>query len=145
MSEDPGLRRSPGGGTNRILFQIIPLYQPQIREAYHASDFTPVTSASPARAGESLILRAGGLGPLTPGTTPPGLEAFPEIPAEVNSPVEVTVNGRPAVVANKVGWPGETDVYRVDIQLPSGIEPGQATLQITAGWVPGTLYRLSLR
>src|SRR5688500_14115965 len=33
--------------------------------------------------------------------------------AEVNSPVDVTINGPTAEVANKLGWPGTTDTYRL--------------------------------
>jgi uncharacterized protein (TIGR03437 family) len=144
MSEDPSLRRSLGGGTNRILFQIIPLYRPAVQAVYHA-DFSPVTAENPARSGETVIVRATGLGPLTPGTTPPGIDPFPDPPAEVNSPVEAALGGRAAQVINKIGWPGEKDVYRLDLQIPGGVAPGQAALQITAAWIPGTPAHIAVR
>lgn len=144
MSEDPGLRRTLGGGTNRILFQVIPLYRPVVRAVYHA-DFSPVTEESPARAGETLVIRASGLGPLAPGTTPPGIDPFPEPPAEVNSPIEASIGGLNAQVASKVGWPGEKDTYRVDVQVPAGVKPGQAALQLTAAWIPGASASLPVR
>lgn len=144
MTEDPGLRRALGGGTNRILFQIIPLYRPAVQAVYHA-DFSPVTADNPARAGETLLVRASGLGPLAPGTTPPGIDPFPDPPAEVNSPVEASIGGLAALVASKVGWPGEKDTYRVDVQVPAGVKPGQAALQITAAWIPGSSVNIPVR
>ncbi len=144
MSEDPGLRRTLGGGTSRILFQIVPLYRPTVQGVYHA-DFSPVTAENPARAGETLMIRASGLGPLAPGTTPPGIDAFPEPPAEVNSPVEATIGGRAALVVSKVGWPGEKDSYRVDIMVPGGVAPGATALQLTVGWIPGPTANIPVR
>ena len=55
---------------------------------------------------------------------------------EVNSPVEVTVNGEAAAVTNKVGWPGTKDTYRVDFQVPPGTAAGMARVQMTAAWIP---------
>ncbi len=144
MSEDPSLRRALGGGTSRILFQIIPLYRPAVHAVYHA-DFTPVTAEHPAQAGETLILRASGLGPLAPGTTPPGIDPFPDPPAELNSPIEATLGGQTARVLSKIGWPGEKDVYRVDIQVPGGVAPGHAALQLTAAWIPGTAAHIAVK
>ncbi len=110
---------------------------------FHA-DFSPVTPAKPARAGESLILTVTGLGPTRPGLTPG--TSFPDSPAqEVNSPLEVTVNGKPADVMNKFGWPGTTDTYRVDMRVPDGTTPGMAALQVTAAFIPGREVRLPVQ
>jgi uncharacterized protein (TIGR03437 family) len=98
-----------------------------------------VTAAKPARAGEVLIVGARNLGPTRPDLLPPGTRPFKADPIEaVNSPVEVTVNGKEAEVTNKVGWPGTYDLYRVDFRVPSGLPPGMATIQLTAAWIPGT-------
>jgi uncharacterized protein (TIGR03437 family) len=103
------------------------------------ADFSAVTNARPARAGETLIIRATGLGPVRPNLDPPGVKPFTSDPLqEVNSPVEVTVNGRDAGVLNKVGWPGERNVYRVDFQVPPETPPGTAKLRLTAAWIPGS-------
>jgi hypothetical protein len=141
ISEDPGRRRELGGGRVRIVFHLIPAERPEILAAYH-SDFSLVTAEKPARPGESLILRAAGLGPLTPGTTPSGSAPFPDPPAEVNSPVEVTFGDVPGQVISKVGWPGETNIYRVDVIAPAGMAPGMAGIRMTAAWIPGGVFRL---
>jgi len=141
MQEDPAMRRALGGGRGHIIATLIPMFRPEIISSasgptvFHA-DLSPVSSTRPARAGEILIVRVTGLGPTRPGL-PPGT-AFPGDPVqEVNSPVEVTVNGNAAEVLNKIGWPGTTDTYRVDIRVPDGTAPGPAKVQLTAGFIPG--------
>lgn len=144
MSEDPANRRINGGGTNRIIFHLLPLYRPGIQAVLHA-DFSPVSPAAPVRRGETLIIRASGLGPLIPGTTPPGVDPFPTNLEEVNAPLDVTINGVVAKVVNKVGWPQETNSYRVDVQVPDGLTPGNGVLQITAAWITGEPYQIQIR
>jgi uncharacterized protein (TIGR03437 family) len=108
------------------------------------SDFSPVTASKPATAGEILILRTTGLGPTRPGLEPG--ERFPtEPPEDVNSPVDVTVNGRLADVTQKIGWPGTSDNYRVDIRVPVGTAPGWAMLQIAAAWIVGPEARIRVK
>ena len=133
MSEDPSMRRTLGGGTSRILFELVPLYQPRILRTFH-SDFSPVTQDHPAQPGEVLILELSGLGPLAPGTVPPGSQPFPDPPAEVNAPLEANLDGLPAGIINKVGWPGTLDKYRVDMEVPGGTPSGENTLELTIAW-----------
>ncbi|MSO22949.1 MAG: hypothetical protein EXQ58_06785 [Acidobacteria bacterium] len=57
--------------------------------------------------------------------------------AEVNSPLEVTVNGRLAEILLSIGRPGTTDRYRVDIRIPQDTTAGLATLQLTTAWIAG--------
>jgi len=97
MSESGQMRRANGGGQAKYILYLYPRARPEvvsvngIPTVYHA-DFTPVTASNPARAGESVILKAANLGP-TKTFLPPG-EPFPsDAIHEVNSPVEVTVNG----------------------------------------------------
>jgi hypothetical protein len=139
-SEDPGRRRILGGGTGRIVFTLIPEEWPTVLGAYH-EDFSPISAARPARPGEVIILRASGLGPLVPGNLPSGTEPFPDPPVEVNSPVSAKVGGQSAEVINKIGWPGTTATYRVDIRVPA-LRPGAASLQLTAAWIPGSVFQL---
>jgi hypothetical protein len=141
ITEDPTNRRTNGGGRLTVVVTLIPMSRPEIVTAasgpaiFHA-DFSPVTAAKPAKAGEVLIVRATGLGPTRPGVDPG--KPFPtEAPQDVNSPVGVTVNGNSVDVINKVGWPGMLDTYRVDFRAPDGIAAGTATIQLTAAWIAG--------
>jgi uncharacterized protein (TIGR03437 family) len=141
MAEDPANRRINGGTRGHFFAYLIPTAWPEIvtnasGPAVFHSDFSPVTLSKPARSGEILIVRTFGLGPTAPGITPG--TPFPDNPIqEVNSPLEVTVNGKAADVLNKIGWPGTTDTYRVDIRVPDGTAPGMAALQVTSGFIPG--------
>jgi hypothetical protein len=73
MTEDPANRRQNGGGKTQFVLDVIPMSAPQIVTSsgapaiFHA-DFSPVTAAKPAKAGEVLIAMATGLGPTRPGS-----------------------------------------------------------------------------
>jgi len=143
MREDPAYRRILGGGKRRYLFHIMPPESPQITGVFHA-DFTPVTASSPTRAGETIIAQATGLGPTLPGVDPG--QPFPAAELqEVNSPVDVIVNGKPSTVLNKVGWPGRVGVYRLDFRVPDGTAAGTAAIQLSAAWIDGPLASLPVR
>jgi uncharacterized protein (TIGR03437 family) len=149
MTEDPANRRLNGGGTQRWIAHLIPMSAPQIvttasGPAVFHSDFSPVTAAKPAKAGEVLIVEATGLGPTVPGVDPG--QPFPtDSLFQVNSPVDVTVNGRPAEVINNIGWPGLVDTYRIDFRVPDGTTAGMASIQITAAWIAGTAMRIAVQ
>ena len=149
ITEDPANRRLNGGGTQRYIVHLIPMSAPQIvttasGPAVFHSDFSPVTAAKPAKAGEVLIVQATGLGPTVPGVDPG--QPFPtDSLFQVNSPVDVTVNGRPAEVINNIGWPGSVDTYRIDFRAPDGTTAGMASIQITAAWIAGTAVGISVQ
>ena len=128
---------------------MIPMSVPQIvttagGPAVFHSDFSPVTAAKPAKAGEVLIVEATGLGPTVPGVDPG--QPFPtDALFQVNSPLDVTVNGRPAEVINNTGWPGLVDTYRIDFRVPDGTTAGMAPIQITAAWIAGPALRIAIQ
>lgn len=150
MVEDPALRRVNGGGTLRMITHLIPMAWPEVwilpagPAVFHAADFSPVTADKPARAGELLIMGVKGLGPVK-GKVDPG-QPFPAGDLlEVNSPVEVMVNGKSATVGNKVGWPATTDVYRVDFVVPEGTAPGMASVVPIVAWINGSEVKIPVR
>jgi len=143
------MRRINGGGTGRWIFQIIPMYRPEVLVTaagpviFHA-DYSSVTEDKPAQRGETLIVYAKGLGPTSPGVNA-GNE-FPKEPfAVVTSPVEVFVDGKAVHAMNQIGLPGTTDTYRIDFQVPDTAAAGTAPLQISAAWVKGPAVRIHLR
>lgn len=152
VSEDPSLRQSLGGGKIVARYYLIPKQWPEVEvtadgpAVFHSADWSPVTAAKPARAGETLVVRAKGLGPTRPDLIPAGYKPFGQDPAEeVNSPVEASIGGKAAEVLNKIGWPGAYDLYRVDVRVPSGVAPGMATLQLTAAWITGPEVRIPVQ
>ena len=69
---------------------------------------------------------------------PDTVQPFPSNPlASVNSPVEVTVNGKPAEVLGTVGYPGAVDAYQVNFRVPTDTAKGPASIQVTAAWISG--------
>jgi uncharacterized protein (TIGR03437 family) len=110
----------------------------------HSSDFSLVTSSKPAAAGEILSLFATGLGPVNPGVDPG--QPFPSSPpAAVNSPVEVTVNGKAAEFLAAVGYPGALDGYQVNFRVPSDAAKGVASIQVSAAWIAGTPVNIAVQ
>lgn len=141
VAEDPSLRRTLGGGTRSFLLTLIPLASPAILSGnagplvVHSADFSLVTSTKPAVPGELLTVIAAGLGPTNPGVDPG--QVFPVSPmAMANSPIQATVGGSTAQVLYAGGYPGTTNVYQVNLQLPTTIQPGMAALQLISAWQP---------
>ncbi len=150
MAEDPANRRINGGKALSFIIHVIPMFVPQIVNTangpavVHSSDFTLVSTSRPAAAGEILSLFATGLGPTVPEVDPG--QSFPANPlAAVNSPVKVTVNGKPADVLAAVGYPGAADGYQINFQVPSGAAKGVATVQLSAAWVASTPVSIAVQ
>ena len=146
------MRRVHGGGRSRNRLILYPKFRPEVQmtssgpAVFHGSDFSQVTPANAARPGELLVIRATGLGPTKPELDPPGARRFSASPPEeVNSPVEATVNDNQAQVINKIGWPGETNLYRVDFRVPESTPPGAARVRLTAAWIPGSEVMIPVR
>lgn len=153
MTEDPAYRRVNGGGRRIEIFHLIPMTWPEVLTVptgpaiFHGEDFSPVTAEKPARVGERLIMRVSGLGPVNPNLGPgkpfpawePGKEHM------VNSPVDVTVNGKTAEVLTAIGWPGMHNVYRVDFRVPEGTAAGMATLGLSVAWINGPEVKFPVR
>lgn len=152
VTEDPANRRIHGRGGWRGIFRLYPRFRPEVQmtqtgpAVLHGDDFSLVTAANPARRGEQVVVRATGLGPVRPDLQPVGAKPFTAEPLQiVNSPVSVVFNGAELAVLNKVGWPGETNVYRVDFQVPPDAPQGAASVQLVAAWMPGAAVIIPVR
>jgi hypothetical protein len=153
MAEDPAYRRIHGGGKYTHFIHLIPMTWPEVLAVptgpaiFHGDDFSPVTAEKPARAGELLMMSVSGLGPVKPNLDPgkpfPAWQAGKE--HAVNSPVDVTVNGKAAQVVWAIGWPGMNNVYRVDFRVPEGTVAGPATLGLSVAWINGPEAKFPVR
>ncbi len=113
---------------------------PQI---FHA-DWMPVDRSHPARAGEPVILKAMDLGETVPRLAPG--QTFPQAPlAQVVAEIRVRFNGTPTAVETKVGWPDETNRYRVDIRVPGNTPRGLSWLDLTANGITGPAIEIPVR
>lgn len=149
-AEDPANRRLHGGGALPLILYLIPLSRPEVISTasgpavVHASDFTPVTAAKPAKSGEVLTLFASGLGPTRPGVDPG--QPFPADPPQVvNSPLDLIVNGTPAEVLYAGGYAGAVDRYQVNFRVPEGIGAGLASVQLSVGWISGPEVKIAIQ
>jgi len=98
----------------------------------------------PARAGEDLMTKAMDLGETLPRLSPG--ETFPQDPlARVAGEVRARLNGRPVVVTTRVGWPGETYLYRLDIRVPVTAPRGMSWIDLTANGVTGPAVEVAVR
>jgi uncharacterized protein (TIGR03437 family) len=150
MLEDPANRRANGGAKRSYVLHLIPMTLPEIvvtsagPAVVHSSDNTLVSAAKPARAGELLTLYATGLGPTWPGVDPGN--AFPLTgPQVVNSPVRLSLDGRPAAVLYAGGYPGAVNGYQVNFRLPDDANPGVVTLSLSVAWISGREARIPVQ
>jgi uncharacterized protein (TIGR03437 family) len=66
-------------------------------------------------------------------------------PAPVNSPIQVTVNGKTAEVVGAVGYPGSPDGYQVNFRVPPDASKGVAAIQVVAAWIAGPSVSIALQ
>jgi uncharacterized protein (TIGR03437 family) len=141
MTEDPSLRRVLGGGTLVHTFHIAPSYPPGFSDDVNVAlmhlDFSPVTTSHPAQAGELLIARVVNLGFTLPGVDPGSPFSNSPPYTAVVGPVEVVVGGQSSDAINQLGWPGLTNVYRIDFKVPAGTKGGLVAFQIRASGIAG--------
>ena len=148
--ENPINRRTFPAGLWKLVVQVIPMRTPEVGltttgpAIVHSSDFSLVTAAKPARAGEVLTLFASGLGPTRPGVDPG--QAFTASPAQiVSSPIDVLVNGKAGEVLYSGGYPNTVDNYPVNFRMPDGVTSGLASVQLSAAWVVGAEVKISVQ
>jgi uncharacterized protein (TIGR03437 family) len=107
-------------------------------------DGTLNNSSNPVRVGGFVILYATGEG----ATSPPGVDgklAVPPFPAPVRT-VTATVGGIPANVTYAGAAPGfVAGVMQVNLQIPSGVRPGNISVQLTINNVVSPLTTIAVQ
>jgi len=100
-----------------------------VAAAYRLNDSSYVTEASPARAGDRILLFATGFGQTAPplGT---GIAAGEENNSQRPT---VTVGGRAATVMSSRATPNMVGLYQLVIQMPEGVAAGLAPLDVRFG------------
>lgn len=140
--ENPINRRTFPSGLWKMVVQLVPGTTPEVMlnsagpVIVHSSDYSAVTAAKPAHAGEVLTLLASGLGPTRPGVDPG--QAFTASPAQVaSSPIDVLVNGQVGDTLYAGGYPGTANSYQINFRIPGETVSGMATIQLRAAWIVG--------
>ncbi|OFV96604.1 MAG: hypothetical protein A3H28_16190 [Acidobacteria bacterium RIFCSPLOWO2_02_FULL_61_28] len=110
----------------------------------HGSDFRPAGPSSPAARGETVILYASGLGPVSPsvGTG----QAAPSAPLSntLVTPI-VTVGGVNAIVIFSGLAPGFVGLYQLNIVVPFNVVPGILDVIIQTGGLSSNVVKLAVQ
>jgi uncharacterized protein (TIGR03437 family) len=85
--------------------------------------------ANPARAGDTVVIYCTGLGNVTP---PVAAGQASTGPASTNSPVTVTMDGKPAQVNYAGLTPGFPGLYQINAVVPAGITPGNSVAVVAS-------------
>jgi hypothetical protein len=148
--ENPINRRTFPSGLWKLAVQLIPMRTPEVTlttsgpAIVHSTDFSLVTTAKPAHAGEVLTLFASGLGPTRPGVDPG--QVFTASPVQVaSSPIDVLVNGKAGDVLYAGGYPNTVDSYQVNFRVPADTAPGLAAIQLSAAWITGAEIKIPIQ
>ena len=110
--------------------------------ALHA-DYSAISSASPAKAGDVILLYGTGLGalrsPVADGAASPDGIA-------ISGVVTVTIGGVNAAVDYAGIAPGYAGLYQINAKVPFGLAPGDAVVVVSVSGVSGTsLATVSIR
>lgn len=106
------------------------------------SDFSLVTTQSPARPGEYLIIYLGGLGQgnqTVASGTPSPLSPLDSVPD-----VTITVAGQSAPVVFSGLTPGLVGLYQINFQVPQNVPAGDVMLQVTQDGYTGNTSLLTI-
>jgi uncharacterized protein (TIGR03437 family) len=87
-------------------------------------------SNSPATASDFISIYCNGLGQVSP-VVPDGQPAGSNPPSSTVNKVTVTIGGVPATVSFAGLSPGYAGLYQVNVQMPSGVTPGNQSVVIT--------------
>ncbi|MDX2178920.1 MAG: CHRD domain-containing protein [Bryobacteraceae bacterium] len=141
----------PNGASNTVMVQVgglapgiffdrivsggsagsAPLPSTNVAAAYRLNDNAYVTEASPARAGDRILLFATGFGQTVP---PLGTGSAAGEENNAQRPT-VTVGGRTAAVMSSRATPNMVGLYQLVIQMPEGVAAGLAPLDVRFGEV----------
>jgi uncharacterized protein (TIGR03437 family) len=96
-----------------------------------AQTYRPITSASPAKAGEWIQIYGTGLGAVSPAATTGDVPPSP--PPQTNVSVQVLIDSVPLNAYWAGLAPGWVGLYAVNLQLPANLAPGSHQLQLSMG------------
>jgi uncharacterized protein (TIGR03437 family) len=103
---------------------------------------SPISAAAPAHPGDAITIFMEGMGaPISPvdsGTTPTGLDAVQIQP-------NVTIGGKTAQITYAGLAPGLIGLYRIDLQIPPDVSPGDLSIVVTQNGVTSNPAILPVR
>ena len=109
--------------------------------AQHAN-YTLITSSSPAKPGEVILIYLLGMGPTNPPVASGAAAPSSEPLARVTAQPVVTVGGQAASVAFAGLTPGDAGLYQIDFTVPPGASSGDLDLIVTQNGVASNTTKL---
>jgi uncharacterized protein (TIGR03437 family) len=106
------------------------------------ADFSLVSAANPARAGDIVLVYATGLGTTTP-AMPTGALA-PATAVANTAPVTATVGGQDADVIYSIAAPGYVGLYQVAVRIPSGVS-GNVPVVLQQGTTKSNVVNIAVQ
>jgi uncharacterized protein (TIGR03437 family) len=95
------------------------------------ADYSLVSTASPAKAGETIQIFLTGLGAVSPGVTAGSPAPSSGTLAQVTNSLYVYIDNQPATVTFTGLAPGLGGLYQLNVTIPSGAGSGPVTLEIS--------------
>ena len=110
----------------------------------HGANNSAVNAASPASAGEVVVVYCTGLGAVTPaGTT--GAVASGTTLSHTNLTPSLTVGSNTAVISFSGLAPGLVGLYQINFTVPPGTPSGSASVVVTANGVDSNTAKLPIK
>jgi minor extracellular serine protease Vpr len=107
------------------------------------ADFSLVSAANPAKAGDVLLVYCTGLGDTTPGLTTGALVPGTGTSATKGA-VTATIGGKDATVVYSIASPGFVGLYQVAVTAPAGVT-GSSPIVLTQGGVKSNSVPIAIQ
>ena len=114
-----------GGTTSNTVTVALAAIAPGVFSVVHALDYSPVSPARPAIAGDYLVVFCTGLGAVT-NTPPTGSPAQSDPLSVAITTATITIAGLPANVAFAGLTPGLAGMYQINVQVPAAAASGNS-------------------
>ena len=108
----------------------------------HASNYSLVTSNSPAQPGEYLLIYCTGLGAVTTPVASGAMAPSSPLAQTVNTPT-VSIGGLLATVSYSGLAPGFVGLYQINVQAPLNLPAGNQPLQVTSLGVASNIVTIA--
>jgi uncharacterized protein (TIGR03437 family) len=106
------------------------------------ADFSLVSGANPAKAGDVILVYCTGLG-ATSASLPTGA-VVTTTTSNATVPVTATIGGKPATVSSAIAAPGYAGIYQVELTVPAGVT-GSSPIVLTQGTVNSNAASISVQ
>jgi uncharacterized protein (TIGR03437 family) len=109
------------------------------------ADFSLITGANAAKAGDTIVIYSTGLGQTTPAVETGTLVVPPSGGFNNTATVTVTIGGVNAPVVYSIASPGFAGLYQTAVTVPSGLTGSTAPLILRSGTTASNTVNLAIQ